>query len=35
MVIMIVLYLMILLVIHPLQDWAASLAYGQQLVLRG
>ena len=35
MVIMIVLYLMILLVIHPLQDWAASLAYGQQLALRG
>lgn len=34
MVVMIVLYLMILLVIHPLQDWAASLAYGHQLALR-
>ncbi len=34
MVVMIVLYLMILLLIHPLQDWAASLAYGQQLALR-
>jgi YggT family protein len=35
MVVMIVLYLMILLLIHPLQDWATSLAYGHQLVLRG
>lgn len=35
MVVMIVLYLAILLVIHPLQDLATSLAYGQQLVLRG
>ena len=35
MIVMIVLYLMILLVIHPLQDWATSLAYGHQLVLRG
>jgi len=35
MIVMIVLYLMILLVIHPLQDWAANLAYGHQLALRG
>jgi YggT family protein len=35
MVVMIVLYLVILVVIHPLQDWAASLAYGHQLALRG
>ncbi len=34
MLVMIVLYLMILLLIHPLQDWATSLAYGQQLALR-
>jgi len=35
MVVMLGLYLLILLVIHPLQDWAATLAYGQQLMLRG
>lgn len=35
MVVMIVLYLVILLVIHPLHDWAGSLAYGHQLALRG
>ena len=34
MVVMIVLYLLILLLIHPLQDWAASLAYGPQLAIR-
>ena len=34
MVVMIVLYLMILLVIHPLQDWATSLAYAHQLAIR-
>lgn len=34
MVVMIGLYLIILLVIHPLQDGAFSLAYGQQLALR-
>ena len=35
MIVMLGLYLLILLVIHPLQDWAATLAYGQQLMLRG
>ena len=34
MVVMIVLYLLILLLIYPLQDWAASLAYGSQLAIR-
>lgn len=34
MVVMIVLYLLILLLIYPLQDWAASLAYGPQLAIR-
>ena len=34
MVVIIVLYLMILLVIHPLQDWATSLAYAHQLAIR-
>jgi YggT family protein len=34
MVVMIVLYLVILLVIHPLQDWAASLAYAHQMAIR-
>lgn len=34
MVVMIVLYLLILLLIHPLQDMAASLAYGHRLPLR-
>ena len=35
MVVMIALYLVILLVLHPLQDLAASLAYGHRLALRG
>ena len=34
MVVMIVLYLLILLLIYPLQDWAASLAYGPELAIR-
>lgn len=35
MIVMLGLYLLVLLVIHPLQDWAATLAYGHQLMLRG
>ncbi len=35
MIVIVGLYLLILLVVHPLQDWAASLAYGHQLALRG
>ena len=34
MIVMLGLYLLVLLVIHPLQDWAATLAYGHQLMLR-